>query len=97
MHAALTSDGTVFDAIHVGAAAATLPQQLCELLAPGGKLVVPVGPPEGGQVRRSQHARTPKVTDAALRYKKWRTHPGSTHAAEQALYQLHGGVAGARG
>lgn len=36
-----------FDAIHVGAAAATLPQALVDALACGGRLVIPVGPDVG--------------------------------------------------
>jgi protein-L-isoaspartate O-methyltransferase len=41
-----------FDIIHVGAAAteAMLPR-LISLLSPGGRMVVPVGPPVGLQVR----------------------------------------------
>ena len=41
-----------FAAIHVGAAAATIPEDLCRLMARGGRMVIPVGPQNGPQVRR---------------------------------------------
>jgi protein-L-isoaspartate(D-aspartate) O-methyltransferase len=36
-------NGAPFDAIHVGAAAAQMPRALVEQLAPGGRMVIPVG------------------------------------------------------
>lgn len=42
-------DAAPFDAIHVGAAAATFPQNLMMQLAKGGVMVIPVGPDGGYQ------------------------------------------------
>jgi protein-L-isoaspartate(D-aspartate) O-methyltransferase len=38
-----------FDAIHVGAAAATVPYQLVDQLAVGGVMIIPIGPQHGSQ------------------------------------------------
>lgn len=43
------AEGGPYDAIHVGAAAARMPTALAAQLAPGGRMVVPIGPEGGAQ------------------------------------------------
>lgn len=58
------SDGP-YDAIHVGAAAPTIPQSLVDQLAPGGRMIIPYGP-EGGSQDLVQIDRAP---DGSLKKK----------------------------
>ena len=57
-----------FDAIHVGAAAARVPEALVAQLAPGGVMIVPVGPAGGAQqfLRVDVNATTGRATARAL-------------------------------
>ncbi|XP_013179184.1 PREDICTED: protein-L-isoaspartate(D-aspartate) O-methyltransferase isoform X1 [Papilio xuthus] len=55
-----------YNAIHVGAAAPSLPQALIDQLKPGGRLIVPVGP-EGGEQHLTQ---VDKAADGTTSVKK---------------------------
>jgi len=61
-----------YNAIHVGAAAPTLPQELVDQLAPGGRIIIPVGP-EGGdqyleQIDKSTGGKVTRTKLMGVRY-----------------------------
>jgi len=61
-----------YHAIHVGAAAPTLPQALVDQLAPGGRLIIPVGPEDGDQkleqIDKDQNGQVQRSVLMGVRY-----------------------------
>ena len=61
-----------YDCIHVGAAAATLPQALVQQLKPGGRMIIPLGPEGGKQtldlVEKDNENRVTKTKLMGVRY-----------------------------
>ena len=71
---AMSRNRAPFDAIHVGAAAETLPKRLANQLKVGGVLIVPIGPRDSGQhqvlykIRRIRGRSIGDDDDDELRY-----------------------------
>jgi protein-L-isoaspartate(D-aspartate) O-methyltransferase len=68
----LVDGGVSYDAIHVGAAAATMPENLIAKLAPGGRMIIPVGAQNDLQtlqcVDKSSDGEVREVPLMAVRY-----------------------------